>query len=288
MLTVPSQWPPDHGRLSIGLDQDWLGSIGLSGSGQLCRLVRMIRLFRSILAFNSSRHRLRMENEEFARGVGAEDLVLDAGAGDAPYRSLFDHASYESADFQQVDKEYATATYTCDLASIPVEDQRYDAILFNQVMEHLPEPPAVLDELFRVLKPGGRVIYSGPLFFEEHERPYDYYRYTQFGVRHLFEQAGFVIERLDWLEGFFGTVGYQLNRMARYLPSTPRSIGGGPFAFLLVPAMLILRAGFAGLSVVFHQLELRFKVVERGYPKNYVAIATRPRCQMETAFLPSD
>ncbi len=236
----------------------------------------MIRLIRSILAFNSSRHRLRMENERFAARSGPGDLVLDAGAGDAPYRCLFDHATYESADFQQVDKEYAETTYTCDLASIPVEDERYDAILFNQVMEHLPEPASVLNELFRVLKPGGRVIYSGPLFFEEHERPYDYYRYTQFGVRHLFEQAGFVIERLDWLEGFFGTVGYQLNRGARYLPSTPRSIGGGFLAFLLAPIMMILRAGFGGLSVLFHQLDLRFKVVDRGYPKNYVAIVTRP------------
>lgn len=236
----------------------------------------MISSVRSLLAFNSSRHRLHGEIEEFAASLGPGDLVLDAGAGEAPYRSLFSNADYESADFQQVDKEYASTTYTCDLASIPVEDQRYDAIVFSQVMEHLPEPAAVLDELFRVLKPGGQVMYSGPLFFEEHERPYDYYRYTQYGVRHLFERAGFVIERLDWLEGFFGTVGYQLNRMARYLPSTPRSIGGGPLGLLLVPAMLVLRAGFAALSIAFHRLEVRFKVVGRGYPKNYLAIATRP------------
>lgn len=236
----------------------------------------MIRLLRSILSYNSSRHRLHLENRAFAESVRAEQVVLDAGAGEAPYRFLFEHATYESADFKQVDKEYAEPTYTCDLSAIPVEDQRYDAILFNQVMEHLPEPAAVLDELFRVLKPTGKLIYSGPLFFEEHEEPYDFYRYTQYGIRHLFQQAGFVIERLDWLEGFFGTTGYQLNRMARYLPSSPRSIGRGPKAFVLVPAMLILRAGFAGLSVVFHQLELRFKVVGRGYPKNYVAIVSRP------------
>lgn len=49
------------------------------------------------------------------------------------------------------------------------------------------------------------MIYSAPLFYEEHETPYDFYRYTQFGVRHLMETTGFVIERLDWLEGYFGS-----------------------------------------------------------------------------------
>ncbi|MEL7155623.1 MAG: class I SAM-dependent methyltransferase [Actinomycetota bacterium] len=228
-----------------------------------------------LLAFNSSRTRLREENSAFAATIAPGARVLDAGAGDAPYRDLFAHTEYESADFEQVDKAYGTTTHVCDLAAIPVEDGRYDALVFNQVMEHLPDPGAVISELHRVLKPGGRMIYSGPLFFEEHEQPYDFYRYTRFGVRHLFERGGFQVERLDWLEGFFGTVGYQLNRMARYLPSRPRQLGGGLTGLLLAPSMVVLRSVFAALSVGFHRLELRAKVVDRGYPKNYVAILTK-------------
>ena len=86
---------------------------------------------------NSSRVRLLQVNAVFAQSVHSDALVLDAGSGDQPYRHLFKHALYESADFQQAARTYAEPTYTCDLSTIPVENDRYDAVLFNQVMEHL-------------------------------------------------------------------------------------------------------------------------------------------------------
>src|SRR5262245_29656324 len=155
-------------------------------------------MLRRLMAVNSSRQRLLLENKAFADSIPAGALVLDAGAGDAPYKPLLAHTRYESADFELVDKRYARSTYVCDLSHIPVEDSRFDAILFNQVMEHLPEPKLAIRELARVLKPGGRMIFTAPLFFEEHEQPYDFYRYTQFAVRYLFTEAGLRVDRLDW------------------------------------------------------------------------------------------
>ncbi len=234
---------------------------------------KLMKNFKQLLAFNSSRSRLWSENSEFAEQVPPGALVLDAGAGSAPYKSLYQHAQYESADFEQVDiKYYATSTYVCDLKSIPVENCRFDFVVFNQVMEHLPEPELVLNELNRVMKTGGKMIYSGPLFFEEHEQPYDFYRYTQFGLQHLFSQAGFEIERLDWLEGYFGTVAYQFNCMARYLPVRPSLLGSGFIGYSLVPVMLLLKIVFAGCSILFHKLEMHTKYKQRGFPKNYIAI----------------
>lgn len=228
-----------------------------------------------MLAFNSSRYRLWQENAAFAALVPKGALVLDAGAGDAPYKSLFQHAKYESADFEKVNKTYAQSTYVCDLKSIPVEDGRFDFIIFNQVMEHLPEPQLVLAELHRVLKVGGEMIYTGPLFYEEHEQPYDFYRYTQFGLRHLFNSGGFVIKRLDWLEGYFGTVGYQLNCMARYLPWRSKHLHNGFVGYGLAPIMLLLKIGFLACSILFHRLETRIKYQAQGYPKNYLVIASK-------------
>lgn len=231
-----------------------------------------------LLKFNSSRYRLWQEIVAFAALVPDGALVLDAGAGNAPYKELFQHAQYESADFQKVNnKTYASSTYVCDLQSIPVENCRFDFIIFNQVMEHLPEPQIVLAELYRVLKAGGKMIFTGPFFFEEHEQPYDFYRYTQFGLRHLFNSTGFVIERLYWLEGYFSTIGYQLKGMALYLPCRPSQLNYGLIGYGLIPIVALLKIGFAACSIFFNRLETRIKFDARGYPKNYVVLASKAR-----------
>lgn len=235
----------------------------------------MKQYLKKSLAFNSSRERLLEENALFAKQIPSGAYVLDAGAGNSPYRELFSHTHYETADFQQVDKQYSQTTYVCDLQAIPVEDDRFDFIVFNQVMEHLPEPARVLQELRRVLKPGGKMIYTAPLFYEEHEQPYDFYRYTQYGVRHLMEGVGFHILRLDWLEGYYGTLGYQLNCAARYLPSDRSHVARGTRGWILMPAMLCLKFFFALLSIFFHRLEMHSRYTERGYPKNYLAIVEK-------------
>jgi SAM-dependent methyltransferase len=226
-----------------------------------------------MVGFNSSRYWLARENAAFAASMPSGSLMLDAGCGPSPYRDLFRHTRYESADF---DKGYSDPTYVCDLSRIPVEEARFDFVVFNQVLEHLPEPKLVLLELRRVLKPGGMMIYTGPLFWEEHQQPYDFYRYTQFGLRYLLETSGFQIQRVDWLEGYIGTVANQLNSAARYLPIRPRDLSDGLMGYLLAPLFLILRAVFLLCSVLFNRLDTVKKFKGRGYPANYVVIVTRP------------
>jgi SAM-dependent methyltransferase len=116
----------------------------------------------------------RKLNQAVAAEIPAGANVLDAGAGYCPYKPFLSHTNYESTDVQQ----RGDITYVCDICSIPVNDGRYDFILFNQCRRALPK--AALRELARVLKKGGRILYTGPLFYEEHEQPYDFYRYTHF------------------------------------------------------------------------------------------------------------
>ena len=226
-------------------------------------------------ATNSSRHYLRLANAGFARDTAPGMLVLDAGAGTQPYRDLFAHATYESCDFEAVAKAYAPSTYVCDLRAIPVADGRFDRIILNQVLEHLPDPAAVLTELNRVMKPGAKIICTCPLFYEEHEQPYDFYRYTQFGLRHLFATTGFTVETLDWMEGYFGTVGYQFSTMARHLPR--RSPAGLTTAqrLLVWPVVRALAALSNRLARMFWTLDRQAKVTDSGFPKNYVVVARK-------------
>jgi SAM-dependent methyltransferase len=232
----------------------------------------MASRLRKRLDFNSSRYRLYEEVSAFALSIPKGAYLLDAGSGNQPYRELVQHTNYESADFEELDKSYAKTRYICDLRAIPVEDERYDYIFFNQVMEHLPEPKAVLQELYRVLKPRGKIFYSGPLFYEEHQVPFDYFRYTQFGLKVLFNNAGLVTERLEWLEGYFGTIAYQFHSMAKYLPTQPKEIGLGAKAYLVSPFLFMLKKLALLLSIFFHRLEKHTKYTDRGYPKNYLGI----------------
>jgi SAM-dependent methyltransferase len=223
-------------------------------------------------SLNSSRLWLEREVAAFATSLPAGSKVLDAGAGEAPYKPHFKHCIYETADFMAIDKPYVEQTYVCDLSSIPVEGGRFDAVLFNQVLEHVPDPKSVLLELRRVLNDEGMLLFSAPFYFEEHEAPYDFYRYTQFGIGHLFAEAGFDAPKPRWLEGYFGTAAYQLENMARHLPARPSKIVPGWRGIVVCPAMLVLRQVFRLSATVFQRIDARKRFTAAGHPKNYFCV----------------
>jgi len=225
---------------------------------------------------NPSRYRLWKEMESFAASIPKGSMVLDAGSGDAPYKSLFKHVYYQNTDFLKINKMYEMPTFICDLTNIPVKSNYYDINVFTQVIEHLSDPKQTLSELFRVLKPGGKMFLSGPFFFEEHEQPYDFYRFTQYGLRYLLNTAGFIIERIDWLEGYFGTVSYQLKIMAWNIPYNPRDFDLGFVGYILVPFMMFIKVFFAFLSLLFTELEIHKKYTHKGFPKNFVVVVRKP------------
>ena len=85
--------------------------------------------------------------------------------------------------------ENATADIHGTADQIPLADGCFDTVLCTQVLEHVPEPGLVIMECARVLRPGGVLILTAPQYWEEHEEPHDYYRFTEHGMAYLLERA---------------------------------------------------------------------------------------------------
>jgi SAM-dependent methyltransferase len=143
--------------------------------------------------------------------------VLDVGAGSAPYRELFEHAEYTTADWEQsVHVEGDPPDVTAPADALPIEDRSFDVVLNTQVLEHVPEPGRVLSELQRVLVEGGRLYLTVPLVWELHELPHDYYRYTPSALAHLLAGAGFTEVDITPRNDCFATIA-QLLLNARWV-----------------------------------------------------------------------
>ena len=147
--------------------------------------------------------------------------ILDAGAGDSPYRHLFAHAAYTSADWpNSIHEGGRRADIAASLEDLPVDDSAFDRVLCTQVLEHVPEPATVLAELSRVLRPGGELWLTVPLAWPLHEEPFDFFRYTPHSLRHLVEGAGLEVLEIEPRNGYFATLG-QLCRISPWSVGRP-------------------------------------------------------------------
>ena len=237
----------------------------------------MFEPLKKLWRVNSSRKYLFSFAQRAAASLPKGAWVLDAGAGDCPYKSNFAHVRYDATDLCQVEKNYGKLSYICDLQYIPVRSSCYDLVFCSQALEHVPEPQKVVDNLARVLKPGGHLWLTAPLFYEEHEAPFDYYRYTQYGLSHITHNAGLSIESIEWLEGYFGTLAYQLKSAAKALPINPQEYGPGLYGWLFIGPVGLIKTLFAVLGVFFTWVDIRNKYISGGQCKNYAVIAVKAK-----------
>lgn len=135
------------------------------------------------------------------------EVLLDAGAGNFRFRELLREKGYiyESQDFDQVFDQDSRGkhTYVCDIQCIPVESERFDVVVCTQVLEHLPNPLLAIRELSRILKPGGELFLTTNFLFPIHGAPYDFFRFTNFGLEYLCKESGFSKIEIVARGGFF-------------------------------------------------------------------------------------
>ena len=121
------------------------------------------------------------------RHVPEGSSMLDVGCGDKPYYPLFAAASeYIGADVVDGPK----VDVVCPLEALAFPDARFDTVLCSQVLEHVRAPVVALREIARVLRPSGVLLASTHGTYPYHPHPTDYWRWTQDGLRALFDDAG--------------------------------------------------------------------------------------------------
>jgi SAM-dependent methyltransferase len=162
----------------------------------------------------------------------AGSRILDYGCAELPYRDFFPReAEYAAADLPGNPR--ATLDLNAD-GTVPAPDDRFDAVVSTQVLEHVADPALYLSEAQRVLKPGGRLLLSTHGTFIYHPDPEDYWRWTGAGLRKAVTDAGLEVVRFEGMIGLL-PMGLQLVQDAIYwhLPRPLRA----PFALVMQALM---------------------------------------------------
>ncbi len=140
-----------------------------------------------------------------------------------------------------------------DVCDMPFPDNNFDSVFLMEVLEHVHSPYKAIAEIYRVLKPGGILVFSVPFIFPIHDRPCDYFRYTKYGIELLLRDYNqvYIFERNSFSEA----VAVLYSRLIIQESYRNRFFGAlymltGAFALLPLLNMLIktdsITTGYAG------------------------------------------
>ena len=140
--------------------------------------------------------------------------LIDLGCGRKPYEDLFSVTEYIGVDIETSGHDHSLSKVDVyyDGKTIPFDNDSFDSGFCSEVIEHVFNPDEIFTELHRVLKPNAVLLLTVPFCWNEHETPYDYGRYTSFGLPYLLEKHGFKVLELR-KTGNFARVIWQLQTL---------------------------------------------------------------------------
>ncbi|WP_210324170.1 class I SAM-dependent methyltransferase [Azorhizobium oxalatiphilum] len=205
--------------------------------------------------------------------------VLDVGAGQAPWTGMLGpDARYMGVDIEKADAfgmMRVPGVVYYDGGRLPMDDGSFDTLMCVEVLEHVPDPEALLADMHRVLKPGGRLLLTVPWSARVHHIPHDYSRFTRFGLASRMAAAGFVDVEVQERGNDIAAIANKLIiltlRLIRPKPRV-RALWSWPLALLLAPATV----GF----VVAAHISVRCGLGSKEDPLGYGVTATKPGGQV--------
>ena len=150
--------------------------------------------------------------------------LLDIGCGKAPYKKyLLENSkitNYAGLDIENalVYDASVKPDFTWDGIKMPFENAQFDTTFGTEVLEHCPRPENILNEVNRVLKPGGVFFFTVPFLWPLHEVPHDEYRYTPFALRRLLAETGFVNIDIKATGGWHASMAQMLGLWVKRAP----------------------------------------------------------------------
>ncbi len=157
----------------------------------------------------------------FEKHVKRDGIVFDIGCSAKPYKAVIQKYSSHYFGLEQAAPPHDDhqADMLGSAYRTGLKDSSIDTVIATAVIEHLEDPGQALEEMHRIVKPGGVVIISAPLFWHIHEAPRDFYRYTKYGLEYMLKTAGFEAVGVKPLSGFWVTFlvmfSYYIGRLHR-------------------------------------------------------------------------
>ncbi len=119
------------------------------------------------------RQKARICRDFILQNAGMDKNFLDAGAGRGPYTKIAESQykkiycfEFDGQELEKAKKNLVKIVNVdfgqVDLTRIPLADNLIDVVVCSEVVEHIPDQEKAMNELYRVLKPGGTMLFSMP------------------------------------------------------------------------------------------------------------------------------
>jgi ubiquinone/menaquinone biosynthesis C-methylase UbiE len=195
--------------------------------------------------------------EQLVLWLKPKGLILDNGCGTGHLAEALPGARIVGVDLSprmaEIARKRLSEVFVASAESLPFPENHFDAVLCRSLLHHLPHPEAAVAEASRVLKPGGRVLFSDTLKNPVTYLPRELMRrfsghfsegHKNFSQEEFFRLTGshFKILEVHYI-GFFAYTLFGFPDVANF----QRYI---PFKALIYPACLALDRLFAHLPLL--------------------------------------
>ena len=188
---------------------------------------------------------LLFDCSEFSRGRSVLNIVSSrdlSSKREEIFRKHFFHScTYSTIDFWEDNFLIKDSEYRSKI--LPFKEDSFDSIITTKViLEHTSDPEKVISEFFRVLKPSGKLFLIAPHIRRQHQKPHDYFRFTECMLLKLLSETGFQNIEITPTGGFMAMVGYYAYFVQRglMLPSIVEKLADFLVYWLIEPLCYLI------------------------------------------------